>query len=250
MENFLFKKSYQLKTFSSLPYESLWGANGIFTTVRLYGDHPDLILIDEHIKKFNSSVKKFNIHFNLTKEILLDLINPHLKLKNYDHLLRIACNKKILSISVRKRIKIVKNFSIMLKSYQRPLASLKHLNYKKILSFQTKINLNKEEIVFYKNNSLLEGSTTNIIAVKKDILFIPLKSYYFGTTLRYLLDNTKMKIIKQNIKKNDLKSYSELLLVGSGKEVISVSSIRNLAWRRTSFIAYKKLKNIYKKLLN
>ena len=53
MENFLFKKSYQLKTFSSLPYESLWGANGIFTTVRLYGDHPDLILIDEHIKKFN-----------------------------------------------------------------------------------------------------------------------------------------------------------------------------------------------------
>ena len=59
-----------------------------------------------------------------------------------------------------------------------------------------------------------------------------------------------MKIIKQNIKKNDLKSYSELLLVGSGKEVISVSSIRNLAWRRTSFIVYKKLKNIYKKLLN
>ena len=53
MENFLFKKSYQLKTFSSLPYESLWGANGIFTTVRLYGDYPDLILIDEHIKKFN-----------------------------------------------------------------------------------------------------------------------------------------------------------------------------------------------------
>ena len=69
MENFLFKKSYQLKTFSSLPYESLWGANGIFTTVRLYGDYPDLILIDEHIKKFNSSVKKFNIHFKLTKEI-------------------------------------------------------------------------------------------------------------------------------------------------------------------------------------
>tara|TARA_B100000315_G_scaffold249219_1_gene280106 strand:- start:486 stop:719 length:234 start_codon:yes stop_codon:yes gene_type:complete len=76
MENFLFKKSYQLNTFLSLPYKSLWGANGIFTTIRLYGDSPELILLDEHLKKFNSSVKKFNIHFNLTKEILLDLIKP------------------------------------------------------------------------------------------------------------------------------------------------------------------------------
>ena len=63
MENFLFKKSYQLNTFLSLPYKSLWGANGIFTTIRLYGDSPELILLDEHLKKFNSSVKKFNIHF-------------------------------------------------------------------------------------------------------------------------------------------------------------------------------------------
>ena len=132
MENFLFKKSYQLNTFLSLPYKSLWGANGIFTTIRLYGDSPELILLDEHLKKFNSSIKKFNIHFNLTKEILLNLINSHLNLKKYDHLLRIACNKKVLSISLRKRRKIVNNYSIRLRSYQRPLASLKHLNYKKI----------------------------------------------------------------------------------------------------------------------
>lgn len=250
MENFLFKKSYQLNTFLSLPYKSLWGANGIFTTIRLYGDSPELILLEEHLKKFNSSVKKFNIHFKLTKEILLNLINPHLNLKKYDHLLRIACNKKVLSISLRKRRKIVNNYSIRLRSYQRPLASLKHLNYKKILSFQKELSLNKEEIVFYKNNSLLEGSTTNIIAVKNDILFIPLRNYYFGITLGYLVDNTKMKIIKQNITINNLNNYSELLLVGSGKEVVSVSSIKNLAWRRTSFKTYKKLKKTYKKLLN
>ena len=67
MENFLFKKSYQLKTFSSLPYKSLWGANGIFTTIRMYGKSPDLILLDEHLKKFNSSVKIFNINFKITK---------------------------------------------------------------------------------------------------------------------------------------------------------------------------------------
>ena len=61
MENFLFKKSYQLNTFLSLPYKSLWGANGIFTTIRMYGKNPDLILLEEHLKKFNSSVKIFNL---------------------------------------------------------------------------------------------------------------------------------------------------------------------------------------------
>ena len=78
MENFLFKKSYQLKTFSSLPYESLWGANGIFTTVRLYGDQPDLILIDEHIKKFNSSIKS-QLHLCLILKALYckSLCNLH-----------------------------------------------------------------------------------------------------------------------------------------------------------------------------
>ena len=121
--------------------------------------------------------------------------------------------------------------------------------YKKILSFQKELSLNKEEIVFYKNNSLLEGSTTNIIAVKNGILFIPLRNYYFGITLGYLVNNTKMKIIKQNITINNLNNYSELLLVGSGKEVVSVSSIKNLAWRRTSFKTYKKLIKTYKKLL-
>ena len=81
-------------------------------------------------------------------------------------------------------------------------------------------------------------------------MFIPLRNYYFGITLGYLVDNTKMKIIKQNITINNLNNYSELLLVGSGKEVVSVSSIKNLAWRRTSFKTYKKLKKTYKKLLN
>ena len=52
------------------------------------------------------------------------------------------------------------------------------------------------------------------------------------------------------LKINNLDDYSELLLVGSGKEVVSVSSIKNLAWRRTSFKIYKKLIKTYKKLLN
>ena len=178
MENFLFKRSYQLNNLSLIPYKNLWGFKGIFTTVRLYGNKNNLILIDEHLKNFNQSLIKFNIFFFLSKKLLIKIINPNLNLNKYDHLLRIACNKNILSISLRKRKKILNNYSIILKSYQRPLSNFKNLNYKKILTFQKKINLQKTEIVFYKNNNLLEGSTSNLIAVKNNIIFIPKNNYY------------------------------------------------------------------------
>ena len=250
MENFLFKRSYQLNNLSLIPYKNLWGFKGIFTTVRLYGNKNNLILIDEHLKNFNQSLIKFNISFFLSKKLLIKIINPHLNLNKYDHLLRIACNKNILSISLRKRKKILNNYSIILKSYQRPLANFKHLNYKKILNFQKKINLQKTEIVFYKNNNLLEGSTSNLIAVKNNIIFIPKNNYYFGTTLNYLLSKTKMKIIKKNIKIYNLTNYAELILVGSGKEVVSISLVKFINWKKSSDKAYKELNKIYKKLLN
>ena len=62
MENFLFKKSYQLNTFLSLPYKSLWGANGIFTTIRLYGDSPELILLDEPTSALDVSIQSQILH--------------------------------------------------------------------------------------------------------------------------------------------------------------------------------------------
>jgi len=249
MENYLFKKSYQLKSFKNLSYKSLWGCKGIFTTIRLYGKSKNLILIDDHIKKFNKSTKEFNINLKLTKKFILKTIEPHLLLIKYDHLLRIACNKKILSISLRKRNKISKNFSIKLYSYVRPLYEYKHLKYKKILNLQKKINIKNEEIIFYNNKSLLEGSTSNLIAVKKNNLYIPKSNYYYGVTLKYLLANSGMNIIKKNFKIQDLQNFSELLIVGSGKEVVSVSYIKNIKWKRSSTKIYKKLKNTYNKLL-
>ena len=56
MENFLFKRSYQLNNLSLIPYKNLWGFKGIFPTVRLYRNKNNLILIDEHLKNFNQSL--------------------------------------------------------------------------------------------------------------------------------------------------------------------------------------------------
>ena len=109
--------------------------------------------------------------------------------------------------------------------------------------------MSNEEIVFYNNNTILEGSTSNIIFVKNNTLYIPTTGYYFGITLRYLLRKTKMKIIKKNIKIDDLTDYNEILLVGSGKTVINVSFIKDIKWKKSSVKIYKKLLNTYQKFL-
>ena len=249
MENILLKKSYHVKDLKNVKFNSLWGYNGVFTTIRISGKKPNLVLIDQHLKKLNKDSKFFGISFKISKQFLINFINTNSKIKNYDHLLRVAVTKKLISLSLRKRNKEQKNFTAHIYRYQRTLPSFKNLQYKKILSLQKKINLQKEEILFYNKSKILEGSTTNLIFVKNNQLFIPKNSYYFGITLSYLIKTIPYKIKKIDILISNLYEYSEILLVGSGKGVVSISSIDQLNWYRSSLKMYKSILKEYSKVL-
>ena len=249
MENILLKKSYHVKDLKNVKFNSLWGYNGVFTTIRISGKKPNLVLIDQHLKKLNKDSNFFGISFKISKQFLINFINTNSKIKNYDHLLRVAVTKKLISLSLRKRNKEEKNFTAQIYRYQRTLPSFKNLQYKKILSLQKKINLQKEEILFYNKSKILEGSTTNLIFVKNNQLFIPKNSYYFGITLSYLIKTIPYKIKKIDILISNLYEYSEILLVGSGKGVVSISSIDQLNWYRSSLKMYKSILKEYSKVL-
>ena len=249
MENILLKKSYHVKDLKNVKFNSLWGYNGVFTTIRISGNKPNLVLIDQHLKKLNKDSKFFGISFKISKQFLINFINTNSKIKNYDHLLRVAVTKKLISLSLRKRNKEEKNFTAQIYRYQRSLPSFKNLQYKKILSLQKKINLQKEEILFYNKSKILEGSTTNLIFVKNNQLFIPKNSYYFGITLSYLIKTIPYKIKKIDISISNFYEYSEILLVGSGKGVVSISSIDQLNWYRSSLRMYKSILKEYSKVL-
>ena len=249
MENILLKKSYHVKDLKNVKFNSLWGHNGVFTTIRISGNKPNLVLIDQHLKKLNKDSNFFGISFKVSEQFLINFIHTNSKIKNYDHLLRVAVTKKLISLSLRKRNKEEKNFTAHIYRYQRSLPSFKNLQYKKILSLQKKINLQKEEILFYNKSKILEGSTTNLIFVKNNQLFIPKNSYYFGITLSYLIKTIPYKIKKIDILISNLYEYSEILLVGSGKGVVSISSIDQLNWYRSSLKMYKSILKEYSKVL-
>ena len=57
-------------------------------------------------------------------------------------------------------------------------------------------------------------------------------------------------MIKKNIFVRDLKNYDEILLVGSGKGVASVKTIKQIGWKRKNLKQYKVLSKYYKSIIN
>ncbi len=245
MVNFSFKKSYNFKNFNNVKYDHLWGSKGVFTTVRVVGNSPRYIFLKDHLSQLNKSLKKLNIKFTLTEKKLLELIPNQLNIKKFNHLLRIAIKQNLISISLRPRLTPSNNFQCQLVNYQRVNARVKNLHYKKILSLQKNIDMQKKEILFYSKKIILEGSTTNLIMIKNNKMIVPKGNYYKGITMNYFLKKFKNKYKFQSVTFSDLLSADEIILVGSGKGVVKVSSIPQIKWFSSSSKMFKRLSSIY-----
>ena len=246
MATLLLKKSYLHKNFKEIKYNDLWNLYGIFTTMNVVGKPYKILHYNNHVNNLVASLKLYKINIKNLKKTIKFLINENLdNSKSYDHLFRVAVNKKIISISLRKRPKPKKNFKLKLINYQRVDASHKNLKYKKILKILRKLDTSKFDIALYKNNKILESGTSNLIFVKKNKIYTPKINCYIGNTLKFF--KKKYKINFTNILKNNLKEYNEIILIGSGKGVTSVKEIIDSSWKRSSFKIFNKL---YKTLEN
>jgi len=61
MVTFLLKKSYQLSNLKEVTFKDLWGSRGVFTTMRMVGKPPKLILLKPHVENLIKSTKKYGI---------------------------------------------------------------------------------------------------------------------------------------------------------------------------------------------
>ena len=152
----------------------------------------------------------------------------------------------MISISLRKRLKPKINFTLKLVNYKRIDPEHKNLRYKKILNCLRKMDPTRSDIALYKDNKILETGTSNLLFVKNNKIYSPISSYYKGTTFKFFSKKIK-KIIKKNILIDSLHTYDEIIVIGSGKGIVSVNSIEKPYWRRKSLKNYRILSNIYDK---
>ena len=246
MVKYLLKKSYQLKNLKEIKFKDLWGDHGIFTTMWIFGKPPKILFFDNHIKNLIKSLDKYGIRKKNLKKTIIKIINQNLsKKKNYNHLLRIALSKNIISISLRKRLTPKLNFNLKVVKYKREKPEYKNLKYKKIISFLSKMDNSKSDIILINKNKVMETGTSNLLFIKNKEVFGPKKDYYEGNTYKFLKTKIK-KISKKNIYIKELSSYDEILLIGSGKGVASVKTIKEIGWKRKNLNQF----NIFLKYYN
>ena len=246
MATLLLKKSYQLSNLKEVTFKDLWGSRGVFTTMRMVGKPPKLLLLKPHIENLIKSTKKYGIIKKNLKDIIKDLINKNTLYKGPDNLFRIALNKKLISVSIRKRPKPKSNFNLLLFKYKRVEPNYKNLYYKKILAKLSTVESTKFDIALVSNDMILETGTSNLVFVKNGKVFSPKKNCYIGNTLKFI--SKKIKINFKNISIKEINNYDEIILIGSGKGVASVSKIKELNWKRRKNDYYNKLNKIYKSI--
>ena len=250
MVNYLLKKSYQLKDLKEIKFKDLWGDHGVFTTMWIFGSPPKILFFKDHINNLIKSTKAYSISKSSLRSDILRLIKENLDNKiKYNHLLRVALNKNILSISLRKRIKPKLNFNLKLVNLKRQKPEFKNLKYKEILKHLSKLDNSKSDIGLCHNKKILETGTSNILFVKDRKIFSPINKFYKGITYKFFKSKIK-KIIKKDILINSLNEFDEIILIGSGKGIASVKTINQINWKRKEFKIYNQLLKHYNSAIN
>jgi len=247
MVTYLLKKSYQHKTLKEVNFKDLWGDKGVFTTMRILGKPAKILFFKKHIKNLIKSLKVYKLNRpNIENDILM-LIRLNIdKKKPYNHLLRVAINKKIISISLRDRKTPKLKFNLKLINHKRIDPELKNLKYKLILKYLSKMDNTTSDVGLCFQKKILESGTSNIFFIKNNKVFSPSKNIYKGVTYNFFKEKLG-KIINKDILINSLNYYDEILLIGSGKAVTSVKTIKEINWERKGLKYYKILFNFYKK---
>ena len=107
----------------------------------------------------------------------------------------------------------------------------------------------KSDIGLVANNKLYETGTSNLLFIKNDKIFTPKKDYYQGVTYKFFKSRIK-KIFKKEIILNDLNKFDEILLIGSGKGVASIKTIKQIGWKRKKLKYYKMFFRYYRSAIN
>ena len=250
MAIYLLKRSYQLKNLQEVDFKDLWGDHGIFTTMWIFGKPPKILFLENHIKNLVRSLKIYGVKKKYLRKNILKIINENLSKKiKYNHLLRVALNKNIISISLRKRVSAKSNFDLKLVNLKREKPQYKNLKYKKILRHLSKMDNSKSDIGLIHKKMILETGTSNLLFIRRNKIYTPTKGYYEGNTFKFVKSKIK-KVIKKDIFVNDLKSYDEILLVGSGKGIASIKTIKQIGWKRKNLKKFRILSKYYNSITN
>ena len=124
------------------------------------------------------------------------------------------------------------------------LQHIKAIQRSKNTSLHSIVEIKKDGIKLSKKFNVPLYKNIKILLAKNKRIYSPIKGFYKGITFRSL-EKKLPKIHKRNIFVNQLQEFDEIILIGSGKGVVSVSKIYENNWKRKSSNYFKLISKIF-----
>jgi branched-subunit amino acid aminotransferase/4-amino-4-deoxychorismate lyase len=101
-------------------------------------------------------------------------------------------------------------------------------------------------IVHPTDDRVLESATSNLLFARDDHLVVPEEDMLPGIVLSKLLSNINVfEIDRRSPALDELVTFDEIILCGSGREIVSLATIPEVSWQRSSEKTFFKLRKTY-----
>lgn len=245
-------------------------AYGVFEVLRTYNLKP--VELDKHLERLLINAKFLKIHHpynkNKIKKAVFEIISKN-KFKESE--LRIILTGgtsqnafyfkgHTFLIIATEFIPYDKKYYLNgaylgLKEYQRELPEIKSLNYSLAISYLKEFK-NCLEVLYYKNDYILETTFANFFIVKNNTLITPKFGVLKGITRSAILNlapGLGFKVQERNVKLGELKQADEAFITSTVKGVMPIVKVSQFkigvgkVGEKTKLLM-KKFEDYYKKL--
>tara|TARA_B100001057_G_scaffold464463_1_gene519673 strand:- start:255 stop:1013 length:759 start_codon:yes stop_codon:yes gene_type:complete len=242
------------KTGETSEHPEPWGLYGAFTTMRFFPGG-FLPFLDEHLERLLSSAQKLSLPWIPEQAQLLDHLNEVLRLipSEDDCLVRLCLFEDLLGIATRPAESDGNPVEGWLLPHRRPEPSIKSTADQKLYGSLHELDLKSEDwiIIDPKDNDLRETATSNLIFAEGNNLLIPDDRILKGIVHQKLkpLLGREFSVTAGRPQDQDLSTFSEILLCGTGRGVAPLTSLSELGWSSQSDQTFTKIRALYDQLI-
>ena len=211
-----------------------WGLPGVFTTVRV-GTGKKISFFDSHLDRLIDSAKRAKLPWVPSPGEITTKVEEFIADIDPNHgLLRICLFENLIGISSRPAESDGNPLEGWLLHYRRPDPVIKSTKEKELYGSLGELEITKEDwvIIDPKDNDIRETATSNLIFAKEEQLLIPDKWVLNGIVLQQLLPflRDRFTVTSGLPKDQDISSFDEILLCGTGRGVAPLTALSELGW--------------------
>ena len=219
---------------------------GLFDYFRTSNNYP--LFIDDHLERFFHSAKVLRLQPLHTKGEIKSIIREMIRFNNIpdsgfrliltggyspDNFRPVTPNFIIIQqpITLPSPEKIQKGLNIILHEYQRDVPEAKSINYLMSIFLLEKMRQqNADEILYHKDNFILEFPRSNIfIVTTENTVVTPSVNVLHGITRKRILELANREYVteEREVTVEELKNAAEVFLTSTTKRIIPVVTIDN-----------------------